>query len=633
MDASASKKDALARCDVLVRECDDATRALTESNVARASLARASDVVAADFRRRLEETVSLLDASRADAEAARFAAAEASDAARETADASAKTASELASAREESKRLAADLESARRAANVAAEETASTRRAMDDERRAAKVSEDARLAAVRDECDDAMAALVANRDEETRAFRSRIDAAERRAEVAEAEARRAEEATAKAEERAAKEEERAAKAEERAAKAEEARDRAADDAAAKDAQLAEYAAEAMLRRDFSASASGFAPSPSPSPVERVDAREGTFEREGTSAADVPPTFFLAEERWREEAASAREEAASAREATARAEASASSLRVAAGRAEDRAIAAEAEVERLSRRVALAEGRAAAAEDAASSAKKRASVERRRAVDAEGRATQATIVARAMTPAKVSRRETKKETEDGRADGRAKSADDAKSASVFAFASSSPTSPTSPTSPASPFRAAAASAVAAFRDAAAPLAASLSLAETTAPTEEEETRLRERLRESVYEIERLRSKIQALESEAAEAAEAAAADAEAAEAEAAVEATRDASFSVSFGRASGFAEDSESTVSRDVSYYGGLATPEGFSFGVVGAETASNTPETPPGRSVRRLRAALGQRDRELRQFKRRCETLEAAVADRTADEA
>ena len=522
------------------------------------------------------------------------------------------------------------MESARRAANVAAEETASTRRAMDDERRAAKVSEDARLAAVRDECDDAMAALVANRDEETRAFRSRIDAAERRAEEATA---KAEEATAKAEEATAKAEERTAKAEERAAKAEEARDRAADDAAAKDAQLAEYAAEAMLRRDFSASASGFAPSPSPSPVERVDAREGTFEREGTSAADVPPTFFLAEERWREEAASAREEAASAREATARAEASASSLRVAAGRAEDRAIAAEAEVERLSRRVALAEGRAAAAEDAASSAKKRASVERRRAVDAEGRATQATIVARAMTPAKVSRRETKKETEDGRADGRAKSADDAKSASVFAFASSSPTSPTSPTSPASPFRAAAASAVAAFRDAAAPLAASLSLAETTAPTEEEETRLRERLRESVYEIERLRSKIQALESEAAEAAEAAAADAEAAEAEAAVEATRDASFSVSFGRASGFAEDSESTVSRDVSYYGGLATPEGFSFGVVGAETALNTPETPPGRSVRRLRAALGQRDRELRQFKRRCETLEAAVADRTADEA
>ena len=295
--------------------------------------------------------------------------------------------------------------------------------------------------------------------------------------------------------------------------------------------------------------------------------------------------------------------------------------------------AHAPVPHLSRRVALAEGRAAAAEDAASSAKKRASVERRRAVDAEGRATQATIVARAMTPAKVSRRETKKETEDRRADGRAKSADDAKSASVFAFASSSPTSPTSPTSPASPFRAAAASAVAAFRDAAAPLAASLSLAETTAPTEEEETRLRERLRESVYEIERLRSKIQALESEAAEAAEAAAADAEAAEAEAAVEATRDASFSLSFGRASGFAEDSESTVSRDVSYYGGLATPEGFSFGVVGAETALNTPETPPGRSVRRLRAALGQRDRELRQFKRRCETLEAAVADRTADEA
>ena len=398
--------------------------------------------------------------------------------------------------------------------------------------------------------------------------------------------------------------------------------------------MAEYAAEAMLRRDFSASASGFAPSPSPSPVERVDAREGTFEREGTSAADVPPTFFLAEERWREEAASAREEAASAREeaASARAEASASSLRVAAGRAEDRAIAAGAGWSG-SRRVALAEGRAAAAEDAASSAKKRASVERRRAVDAEGRATQATIVARAMTPSKVSRRETKKETEDGRADGRAKSADDAKSASVFAFASSSPTSPTSPTSPASPFRAAAASAVAAFRDAAVPLAASLSLAETTAPTEEEETRLRERLRESVYEIERLRSKIQALESEAAEAAEAAAADAEAAEAEAAVEATRDASFSVSFGRASGFAEDSESTVSRDVSYYGGLATPEGFSFGVVGAETASNTPETPPGRSVQRLRAALGQRDRELRQFKRRCETLEAAVADRTADEA
>ena len=242
----------------------------------------------------------------------------------------------------------------------------------------------------------------------------------------------------------------------------------------------------------------------------------------------------------------------------------------------------------------------------------------------------------MTPAKVLRAADPTDAHETETDDASPAAPPDDDVSVSASPTSPPagsSSPAPPASPLSPFRTAAASAVAAFREAAAPLAASLSLAETAAPTEEEEIRLRERLRESVYEIERLRSKIQALEAEAADAAEAAAAAAEAAEAAAAAEASRDASLSVSFGRALGYAEESASMESRDVSYYGGVATPEGFSFGVVGAEAASNTPETPPGRSVRRLRAALGQRDRELRQFKRRCETLEAAVVDRTAEEA
>jgi TolA-binding protein len=216
--------------------------------------------------------------------------------------------------------------------------------------------------------------------------------------------------------------------------------------------------------------------------------------------------------------------------------------------------------------------------------------------------------------------------------------------------------------------------------------------------DEDARLRERLRESVYEIERLRVKISSLEAEAADAADEALA--EAAEAEAEAEATgsvvsaEEEEGSLSFGRAfgcgaaetflrdddassggaagagttlpSGFFDEAAATsfvsrvaanhhhtpsggggsfyslsrdggrasssssfaVSRDVSFYAGVPTPpsaETVSF----VSASRREGKTPPERVARRLQRALGQRDRELRHFKRRCEALEAAAAAET----
>ena len=86
---------------------------------------------------------------------------------------------------------------------------------------------------------------------------------------------------------------------------------------------------------------------------------------------------------------------------------------------------------------------------------------------------------------------------------------------------------------------------------------------------------------------------------------------------------------SLSRDGGRASSSSSfAVSRDVSFYAGVPTPpsaETVSF----VSASRREGKTPPERVARRLQRALGQRDRELRHFKRRCEALEAAAAAET----
>ena len=86
---------------------------------------------------------------------------------------------------------------------------------------------------------------------------------------------------------------------------------------------------------------------------------------------------------------------------------------------------------------------------------------------------------------------------------------------------------------------------------------------------------------------------------------------------------------SLSRDGGHASSSSSfAVSRDVSFYAGVPTPpsaETVSF----VSASRREGKTPPERVARRLQRALGQRDRELRHFKRRCEALEAAAAAET----